>query len=64
MNEKEKKMSNNKTVQIGIRVTPGMKAAIQMIARKESRSLSQQILHFVKAGIQKSSEIEVRNQDE
>jgi len=55
-------MPINKTVQIGIRVTPEMKIAIQTIARKESRSLSQQILHFVKAGIQKSSETEVKNQ--
>jgi hypothetical protein len=44
-------METKKTAIIGLRITEELKDAVAQIARKETRSLSQQVEHFVRKGI-------------
>jgi hypothetical protein len=44
-------MSDKKTVQIGIRVTEDLRDAVALCAIRETRSISQQVEHFIKQGL-------------
>ena len=46
-------MDDQKTEVISVRIPAAMKQDLEHIAETETRSLSQQILHFCKQGIQK-----------
>jgi|MTBAKSStandDraft_2_1061841.scaffolds.fasta_scaffold05383_3 hypothetical protein len=45
-------MNENKSVAIGLRVKKSLKLALNKIAEQETRTVSQQVEHFVKQGIE------------
>lgn len=46
-------MIERKTVQVGIRMTQALRDAVALCAARETRSMSQQIEHFILQGLER-----------
>lgn len=49
-------MAEKKTIQVGIRMTQALRDAVALCAARETRSISQQIEHFIHQGLEKYSQ--------
>ena len=48
--------NRKKTAQLNVRLSPALRDALTLCATRETRSVSQQVEHFIKAGLSKYAE--------